>query len=348
MKDHKLYPFFQYFPKASIIVAPWDTQESGFRPIQKFWYNFTPEELRQHNELGRAIYFTPCDLISPEHKLENHAGIRAWYCDIDVAERNEQVTLQEVEKRKSEALGRIFAFELEPSFVVETRNGFHVYWLAYIDEQSPQMPSKENFDYIESLIVSKLKGDVKANKLVQLMRLPGYDNCKKGQRFPCRIIPEFCDVTRAYMDQSWLDVFGEPKKTEVVKETTPKFQRLERAEKYILRLKSKHELENANDIFIVAQNMDQKRALELFSGHAAVMGEQYTFQEVAGGRKLNIIVNGQGCASFVDLDQNKIFCPSGTKGSPNIIEWLKWYNDYEGHELAKLLKEVLLNEKKNA
>lgn len=326
--------FFKHFPKASIVVAGWDRSEK-FRPIQKFWYDWKLMELKEHNlKHKRAVYFTPCDMSAPEHKKENHAGIRAWYCDIDVSTRDEDISEVSREYRKSKALGKVWMCDdlygiPEPSFIVDTRNGFHVYWLAWNDAEDPYSPSENTFEEIESVIVEKLKGDIKACKTVQLMRLPGFYNWKDEKGYPCRVLTQL-STDAIYVDDDWKHLLKEEETLEERKALCDSY-----------RQKASTNKKDYECIFEKAQEMSQLAALAKFSGTQYVDGEIYGFDKQADG-KYNIIINGKGCASFVDTVKNCIFCPSGTKGSPNIIEWLKWYRSYDNWELAEILKKILV------
>lgn len=336
-----LATFFKHFPKASIVVAPWDVDGTN-EPLVMPWDKWVFDVLKKYNlEHKQAIYFTPCDMSSPRHLIENHERIRAWYCDIDVSGRDEVITQEEIEERKSKVLGNLWMCDalnkaLEPSFIVDSRNGFHAYWLA----DDSETPSKALFEYIESNIVKNLGGDLKACKLVQLLRMPGFYNWKKGQKYGCTILTQLSTM-KTYKDSDWIKLYGEPP----VPVERQEFQKKAEAflsEKKLLSFYSKKELQkNADDIFQRAKEMPQELALQLFSGSQVVNGEIYTFEEKKGGTHLNIRINGQGCASFIDKTKNMIFCPKGTKGSPNIIEWIKWYHDYPGAELAEILKKHL-------
>ena len=334
--------FFKFFPSASIVVANFDWyQKKGVQVhcIAKRWSDFTVKELRDWNLNKKyGIYFVPCDMKSPEHKAENHDGIRAWYCDIDVSTKKEQLPQEEIEERKSKILERLMTEGydiLKPSFVVDTRNGFHIYWLAWHEEKLDDhyapvggfyKPSMENFDKIERTIVKKTEGDDKAKKGVQLMRLPGFYNWKKDEGYPCRVIPEFNFLETTYCESDWSKyLISEPTEhekavMECILTATPRSRE--------------------NDIFDACDSMDQVKALKILSGKPEVNGDVYTFVESMRGKHLNIICNGNMSPCFVDLEKNRIFVPSGTTGSPNIIEWLKYYN-HEYKTKPKLLAETL-------
>lgn len=333
MTSPSLQQFFKHFPDASIVVAGWDREEK-MKPIQKHWSEFTISELEEHNlKYKRAIYFTPCDMQAPAHTIQNHKAVRAWYCDIDVSGRHEDITEAEREERKSSVLGEIFVHEelLPPSFIVETRNGFHVYWLAWPGENTLEL--KRYFDWIEVYLVKKTKGDEKAAKLVQLMRLPGFYNWKEEKGFPCRILPQF-NTLYEYVLDDWEYVIGE-----LVDKKEMDIRR--KASSYVQDKKIKRST-NPDDIFEKAKAMPQEQALMKFSGTEVVNGEVYSLHPVMGGRHLNIYINGKLCTAFINLENNTLMCKSGGgRGSPNIMEWLKWYNPIYEREPSRLA--VVLN-----
>ena len=345
---HSLQSFFTHFPESIICVAGWDIGQTH-APIERKWHEFTLEELTDLNlNKKQSIYFTPCDVGERNHKSENHRGIRAWYCDIDVSGRHEEVTDEEIDKRKSEVLGRIMVTDtevegkrtLKPSFIVETRNGFHVYWLAWnerkLDERySPvgglYRPSMDNFDWIEKNIGERLGGDDRARKPVQLMRLPGFSNWKQGRKHSCRVLKEFnfeqCGEFREYCDEEWLQIFGDSKKKEELRQRVVEDIEERRRKLNLHRERVSYHPERSFDVFKFAKEYPQQEALMRFSGALEVNGESYSFRSSMGGKHLNIVINGQVCSSFIDLSSNTLMCRAGTgRGSPNIIEWLKWYH----------------------
>lgn len=333
LNKHALYPFFKHFPKAMICVAGWDLG-SNVAPVRRFWYDFTVKELKELNlKKYKAIFFTPCNVKEPDHHADNFAGINAWYVDIDLSAKDEEVTAEEMEERKSKKLGEILMLGtgylprekelLQPSFVVETRNGFHIYWLAWEGDNSYK-PSLDLFDYIEKNIAERIGGDFKAKKAVQLMRLPGFYNWKNGVKnpSPCRILPQFNfserGIFRKYCEDEWLDLFGEPEADPGIQKTYSDLK--PSIISFMQRNKKRF------DIFEHVAGMPQDRAMEMLSGKSCVNGEVYTFRPVGGGKKLNIYINGKLCSSFIDLEKNLLLTPSGAgRGSPNVIEWIKWY-----------------------
>jgi len=377
-KEGELFnEFFQNFPKSVICVTGWDIGSSFF--MRDYWYNFTFNQLKDFNlKKHYSVFFTTCNVSSIGHEDKDFESFNAWYVDIDVSGRHEVVTGEEIEERKSVALGKIFMIGTgyykkdlpEPSFVVETRNGFHLYWLAWKETMMDENYNpygglhncvcSNNFDWIEENIVKRLGGDIKACKRVQLMRVPGFvnwkdwKNGKKGVK--CEILKNFDyrlenGEYRYYCEDEWMKLFGEKKQKESIidkykitniEENDYKFK--ERALIYLYGLGEKRK---DCDVFIKAAKMSQQNALLAFSGHKAVNGEVYSFRLTRSEKHLNICINGKLCSSFIDLEKNAILCRKGSgRGSPNIIEWLKWYTKYEPKNLANLLKEVLFKNAK--
>jgi len=345
---HPLYSFFKYFSESMIVVSDWDL--GGTRMIaHKFWWEFSLKELKKYNLKNKyGIYFTPCNMKQPRHLLSNFKSINSWYCDIDISSKDEIVTREEIEERKSRKLGEIYMLDSQyysldqdlyrPSFIIETRNGFHLYWLAWTDSDGSYAPSLGLFDYIEENIAKRLNGDFKAKKYVQLMRVPGFYNWKEEEGFACRVIPEFnyrqSDIFREYCEDEWIDLFGEKKEEEwkpkKYSELSPSIVSLKRGKKT-----------KDIDIFEYVANMPQEKALAMLSGLPCVNGEVYTFKPTMGGRHLNIYINGKLASPFIDLEKNMIFCFRGTGyGSPNVIQWLKYYNPIFVKEPSLLAAEL--------
>lgn len=63
--------------------------------------------------------------------------------------------------------GNFGSFPIEPSILVQTKNGQHAYWLT--DEVS-----RDNFTEIQKSIINKLKTDISIHDLPRVMRLPGF------------------------------------------------------------------------------------------------------------------------------------------------------------------------------
>ena len=122
----------------------------------------------------------------------------AFMLDFDLKnERNEHYKGEELRKKKSELLKKIwYKLPLKPDYIVESRNGFHVYYLIHLEERKM---SSEYWHYIEIGIFDYVKKNISDNvdhavkKSNQIMRLP-YSFHKKAddndEGFQVKIIYE--------------------------------------------------------------------------------------------------------------------------------------------------------------
>jgi len=101
--------------------------ESGDRSSRMI-NNVDLDNLCFQNSHGKDAYFY---VNSGGTKAEEVTQINAAYVDLDVGkdENKQYFTAAIVNKKKKIILDKINSFPVKPSFVVETRNGYHVYWL---------------------------------------------------------------------------------------------------------------------------------------------------------------------------------------------------------------------------
>jgi len=117
------------------------------------------------NILGYEAYFTVNGFKdSIDAKKENCTSINSFFVDIDG--RKDPAELEEIKNR------------LEPSFILETKNGYHVYWLLdeviYKEEVEPAEWASAvlRWEKIEQTIVSSLNADPVVKDITRIMRIP--------------------------------------------------------------------------------------------------------------------------------------------------------------------------------
>ncbi len=117
------------------------------------------------NTNGYESYFTVNGFKnSPNEKKENCSSINAFFIDIDGRK-----DLEELEQIKE---------LLDPTFILETMNGYHLYWCldepVYKDEVSPEEweASVQRWEQIEQTIVTTLKADPVVKDLTRILRVP--------------------------------------------------------------------------------------------------------------------------------------------------------------------------------
>ncbi len=129
--------------------------------------------LPELNKKGYESYFTVQGFAKDsDAKKENCTSLNAFFVDIDG--RKDLPELEEIKKR------------LMPSFITETKNGHHLFWLLdepiyredYTDEDWALVV--ERWERIEQSIVTTLKADPVVKDLTRILRVPGTLYWKKS------------------------------------------------------------------------------------------------------------------------------------------------------------------------
>jgi putative DNA primase/helicase len=124
------------------------------------------------NVAGYEAYFTVNGFknFTGEAKKENCSSLNAFFVDIDG--RKDLNELEAIKKK------------LEPTYILETKNGYHLYWL--LDEPIWKEDNLEwdeqvaKWEKIEQAIVDALKADDKAKDVCRILRQPGTFYWKKS------------------------------------------------------------------------------------------------------------------------------------------------------------------------
>lgn len=113
---------------------------------------------------------------------------KAFFVDLDAGKDSNDNFLsgKKVKVFKSEQWEKIYSFAIPPTFVVETRNGLHLYW------KIQEKISLELWQRIEDALVDYFDGDVKAKHCAKQMRLPGsvWRKDPKYPEYPCKVLKE--------------------------------------------------------------------------------------------------------------------------------------------------------------
>jgi P4 family phage/plasmid primase-like protien len=123
------------------------------------------EKKPELNVNGYESYFTVNGFRdAPNAQKENCSSLNAFFVDIDG--RKDEKELDEIKKK------------LDPTFITETKNGYHIYWLLdepiYKDELSPLdwESSVAEWEQIEQSVVDTIKADPVVKDVPRILRVP--------------------------------------------------------------------------------------------------------------------------------------------------------------------------------
>jgi hypothetical protein len=252
----------------------------------------------------KAIYFNSLDYgifravntFDGARRKTNLLKINAWHVDIDKGSKPEQLL-------------KIKNSPIYPSRIVESKNGYHLYFNA-------SSASPEKYKTIMKGLTRYFGGDEKAAIMTALLREPTYYH-KKDQDSPF-LVKEILNIGARYNDDDMLYFFGEKPKVRV--SIDPEVITNERI--------------NMDDLTGFLNNLDNEMALMRLSGSSYVGGETYTFKDVGQGKK-NILVNGKTTSCFID--QHKRI--GATPGGPHVWTWLRYFNHSDKH-IYRIIKDV--------
>ncbi len=251
----------------------------------------------QKNKEGYGIFWTVNDLVGGR-RADCLRRINSWAIDIDGGNKLAHMTK--------------LSKYLRPSEIIETKNGFHVYWHA-------KDATLENY---EKIVMDRLiyifDGDEKAKDVARLLRVPGFLH-QKDPNNPFEI-KSIWRCTVSYTEAQMFYNFKLPKAQAVTSEAKQELRNMFRGD--------------SNDFWEKVYNMDCEQALIRISGTSAMGCEKVEFRR-AGRENKNIVIDGKGTSCWIDKDGR---IGSLSKGGPTIAQWINWYHmDYK--KTYQLIKE---------
>ena len=126
-------------------------------------------------EKGKDLWFTPNRIPDDQFCAgrKKAAGkeitqYNNWYLDIDAGkdDNNNYYVLDEVNRRKKDML-KVIDLLPEPTAVIETRNGYHIYWACY------DVKDLDTWTAVETKLIDTIKiADPHARDVARLLRVP--------------------------------------------------------------------------------------------------------------------------------------------------------------------------------
>jgi hypothetical protein len=278
-----------------------DSDPAGMFPVQK-------AEAKDWNAKGWGIFWTVNDFGGQARRKENLRRIIAWAIDMD-------------DGTKAEQHARLLRSPLIPSLIVETKSGFHAYWLAaaHRDLGAPKA------DHWNAIVLERLVpffgSDKNARDLCRVLRVPGFRHMKDpAHPFDIRIAWK---QHVAYTEPQIAEAFPWVPDKKAHQSALAEAQRAAQTEarEASRRAAIAAGLVPTETLWEAIWNLDCEDGLQRLSGHWAVGGEAYTFRTTGRGN-LNLFVNGKPSSVFVD--QNKRI-GSLDGGGPTLVQWLRWF-----------------------
>lgn len=250
--------------------------------------------------LPYGIYFSVNPMEAWKRNKESVKVIITWICDIDEWTKEEQLEL-------------IKNAPLPPSLVVESVHGFHLYYLA--DKEL----TEEEYCNGNRWLRNYYHGDPKVCKdTARVLRIPWFYH-QKGEK----VMVEYRDDLSMKFKYS----------VEYMNEAFPnQVENMPWTEKQRKQLNTY--LNEWDDFWSKASELDSRTMLEEFSWTGRVNGDRITFKKNSWGTE-QIYVNGK--STWCWIDRNWLI-GSSDKWWPTRIQWLKWYWLVDWKELAKDLK----------
>jgi len=158
--------FDAFFP-GRILGFIHDSDPAKHRAFE--YRDITPEKLEELQDKGYGAFFTPNGIGDNRNQNgnlrhgKNIVSLNACFADLDSGEKTSQME-------------RIRKSPIPPSFIVETKKGFHVYWLlkgATVTTESLFLWSR-----IQDAIIKYFQADRAARDPARLLRLPGTKHLK--------------------------------------------------------------------------------------------------------------------------------------------------------------------------
>jgi len=279
-----------------------ELQLNGTKPI-----NYS--ELDYYNSMGYAIYMTVNRMKNQIRDKNNIYHLDYFYVDVDKRPKIE--TLQ------------IIAMSIPPSRVVETKNGFHIYYKIkgnMIEELGYGKAICVYEDIIQNSLIPYFKADKSVYDAARILRAWPYYHCKDiNNPFKVDMI---CEEQVSYTYQEICDSFGR---------YTPQF----RIEDILEIEREVKEIAKGDTIWDKAKELNNIVALKKISGSEYVNRDTFSFKKNSDGTQ-QIFVNNKITGCWINKDGT---IGSKDKGGPYWTNWVKWYHPNSWTPVLKAIHE---------
>jgi hypothetical protein len=151
-------------------LIPADESKNGKAAAYAMRYTSSSNINKANVDRRHDIYFTPNIINKDCRRTANNLKLyNALFIDMDAGRVNGKYRpLQEVASIKQQFNIDIQSFELQPTFIVETRNGYQLHWLL----KDREAINSNQWDMAMSKLIKRFNSDSNASDNVRLMRLP--------------------------------------------------------------------------------------------------------------------------------------------------------------------------------
>lgn len=250
------------------------------------------DHAKKLNEDGYGIYETVNEF--QELRRETHlVKLKYFYVEFD-------------DKDKLSQAQRLKYF-LQPTKIIESKAGYHVYWAIEDDLVSDWGIEKAIVIYknIEKNLVAYLKADQGVKDVARVLRVPGFLH-QKDPNDPYEIKYIYSSKMR-YLSHSFFACIPEIRKRK--------------------KVHHKRNMEASGDFWDKVHELDIEEGLNRISGAHELDGD------IVKVENNQIWVNDKPTANWIDEDG---YIGSHGGGGPNLGTWIKWYTDCWG-ETKKIL-----------
>jgi len=115
---------------------------------------YTKERIKELNDAGAGIYFTPNSFPSGERKATLCTKVNAWIMESD------DLTIEQQWENLDKS-------PIKPSFIISSKKSLHAYWLS-------KDGTIENYTKIVKGLIKHFKGDEACKDISRVFRIPGF------------------------------------------------------------------------------------------------------------------------------------------------------------------------------
>lgn len=143
-------------------------------------------QIEKENKSGDIYYV----VNSGSDKNDGITNFNSVFIDFDAGkdEDNNYYSLEQVQDYKTSFINKVNNYKIKPTFIIKTRNGYHVYWVL------KDNTSLDKWNTCMNKLINKFNSDKQVNNPARLMRLP-FTYWMKDRNNPYYVdIVEFNDV----------------------------------------------------------------------------------------------------------------------------------------------------------